>query len=284
MQAGDFDSIMGPISRMRSKLVAVGVFLGALVLLLLGAGNPSSMRGAQSTLLGVLAPFLRSGSALERRFTALREGLKSLDELENENRALRLTNSELSATNQTLRGLEAENGRLRTALGYRQKAVFKLLPAQIVGRSASSWFNQIIIDRGTEDGVRRDMPVLTEDGLVGKTTLVSEHSSVVILVSDENCRVSATVENTRDQGIVRGERTSGVSAPLISLVFLPKQANPRPGQKVITSGVGGVFPAGIVVGAVRDFRVRELDGMASVIPAVDLATLQDVFVVISERK
>jgi rod shape-determining protein MreC len=274
----------GPISRMRSKLIAVGVFLAALVVLLLGAGNPSSMRGAQSTLLGLLAPFLRSGSALERRFTALREGLKSLDDLENENRALRLSNSELSATNQTLRGLEAENGRLRNALGYRQKAAFQLLPAQIIGRSASTWFNQITIDRGSADGVRRDMPVLTEDGLVGKTTVVSEHATVVILVSDENCKVSATVENSRDQGIVRGERTSSGASPLVSLVFLPKQANLQPGQKVITSGVGGVFPAGIVVGAVQEFRVRELDGMASVIPAVDLATLQDVFVVTSERK
>jgi rod shape-determining protein MreC len=275
---------MGSLSRMRTKLIAVGVFLAALVVLLLGAGNPSSMRGAQSTLLGLMAPFLRSGSALERRFTALREGLKSLDELENENRALRLTNSELSATNQTLRGLEAENGRLRKALGYRQKAVFKLLPAQVIGRSASTWFNQITIDRGSDDGVRKDMPVLTEEGLVGKTTVVSEHASVVILVSDENCKVGVTVENSRDQGILRGERTSSVSTPLVSLVFLPAQANLRPGQKVITSGAGGVFPAGIMVGAVREFRVRELDGMATVVPAVDLATLQDVFVVTSEGK
>jgi rod shape-determining protein MreC len=269
---------------MRSKLIAVGVFLGALVLLLLGAGNPSSMRGAQSTLLGLLAPFLRSGSALERRFTALREGLKRLDDLESENRGLRLTNSELSATNQTLRGLEAENARLRKALEYKQKAVFNLLPAQIIGRSASSWFSQIIIDRGTRDGVRRDMPVLTEEGLVGKTTLVSEHACVVILVSDENCKVAATVENSRDQGIVRGERASSGATPLVSMVFLPKQATLKPGQKVITSGVGGVFPPGIVVGAVQEFRMRELDAMATVIPAVDLATLQDVFVVTSERK
>jgi rod shape-determining protein MreC len=274
----------GPSSRMRAKLVATGVFFAALVVLLLGAGNPASMRGAQSTVLGLMAPFLRSGSELERRFTALREGLKSLDELENENRALRLTNSELSATNQTLRGLESENGRLRKALGYRQKAVFKLLPAQVIGRSASSWFNQITIDRGSEDGLRKDMPVLTEEGLVGKTTIVSERASVVILISDENCKVAATVENTREQGIVRGERTSSGSVPLVSLVFLPKQASVQSGQKVVTLGGAGVFPPGILVGAVREFRVRELDGMATVIPAVDLATLQEVFVVTSELK
>jgi rod shape-determining protein MreC len=162
--------------------------------------------------------------------------------------------------------------------------VFKLLPAQVIGRSASSWFNQITIDRGSEDGLRKDMPVLTEEGLVGKTTIVSERASVVILISDENCKVAATVENTREQGIVRGERTSSGSVPLVSLVFLPKQASVPSGQKVVTLGGAGVFPPGILVGAVREFRVRELDGMATVIPAVDLATLQEVFVVTSELK
>lgn len=270
--------------RIRSKLIALAVFAVAVLVLILGTGNPAAVRGAQSAFLGLLSPFLRSGSSLERKFNALREGLKSIDELEHENRMLRLSNRELSATNQTLRGMEAENARLRKALDYRAKAPFKLLSARIIGRDTSTWFNQIIIDRGSEDGIRRDMPVLTEDGLVGKTTIVSEHSSVVILMSDENCKVAASVENSREQGIVRGERLSSGSTPMVSLFFLSKQAGLTPGQKVMTSGVGGVFPPGIQLGAVEDFKVRELDGIATLIPAVDLATLQDVFVVIGEKR
>jgi rod shape-determining protein MreC len=71
---------------------------------------------------------------------------------------------------------------------------------------------------------------------------------------------------------------------LISLNFLSKQANLQPGQKVYSSGVGGVFPSGVLIGAVRDYKLRELDGYATLIPAVDLSTIEDVFVVVSETK
>jgi rod shape-determining protein MreC len=72
--------------------------------------------------------------------------------------------------------------------------------------------------------------------------------------------------------------------PQISLNFLSKQANLQPHQKVFTSGVGGVFPAGVLIGEIGEFKMRELDGYATVIPAVDLTTLQDVFVVVSNTK
>ncbi len=270
--------------RLRSKLVAAGAFLAVLLFILVVMGTPASVRSFQGSLLGLLTPFLKSGSSVERKFTAFREGIKTLDQLEGEVRALRVANREMSATNQTLRGMEAENNRLRRALGYRERAVFRLLPAQIIGRDISTWFNQVIIDRGSADGLRRDMPVLTEEGLVGKTTAVSEHSSIVILISDENCKVAVNVENSREQAIARGERMSSGAAPMMSLFFLTKQAGLKPGQKVFTSGVGGVFPSGILIGAVQEFRVRELDALAGLVPAVDLTTIQDVFVVVSDAK
>jgi rod shape-determining protein MreC len=114
--------------------------------------------------------------------------------------------------------------------------------------------------------------------------VVSERSAVVVLMSDENCKVAAGVESSREQGIVRGERASSGTIPSASLFFLSKQAGLKPGQRVLTSGVGGVFPAGILVGVVQEFRVRELDGYATLVPAVDLTTLQDVFVVISQQR
>jgi rod shape-determining protein MreC len=129
------------------------------------------------------------------------------------------------------------------------------------------------------------MPVLTEAGLVGKTTsAVSEHSAVVVLISDENCKVAANVEGTKEQGIVKGERTSSSTMPTISLNYLSKQANLPPNQRVHTSGVGGVFPPGVLIGTVKEFKTRELDGYATIMPAVDLTTLVDVFVVVSETK
>jgi rod shape-determining protein MreC len=231
----------------------------------------------------MISPFLRTGSALEQKVRAFREGLKSLEQLERQNKELLVQNKELKAINQTLRDQERENNRLRAALQYRQRSSFKLIPARIIARDSSTWWKTVQIDRGTADGVTLDMPVLTESGLVGKTTTVSENAATVLLIADENCKVAATVEGTHEQGIVKGERTSTTSMPEISLTFLSKNAGLKPGQKVYTSGVGGVYPPGVFIGAIREFRVRELDGFATIVPAVDLTTLEDVFVVVGRK-
>ncbi len=268
----------------RANIFALGGFAAALIALVIFATSMNNVRRLQAGFLGMISPFLKTGSAVERKITAFREGMKTLTELEQETGGLRVANQRLSAENQTLRGLEAENNRLRNALGYRERAVFQLMPARIIARDASSWYNTVTIDRGSAELIEADMPVLTEEGLVGKTTTIAEHSSVVVLVSDENCKVAANVEGTREQGIVKGERVSGGGLPVISLNFLSKQANLQSGQKVLTSGVGGVFPPGVLIGAVREFKMRELDGHATLVPAVDLTTLQDVFVVVSDTK
>jgi rod shape-determining protein MreC len=127
------------------------------------------------------------------------------------------------------------------------------------------------------------MPVATDEGLIGKITTVSDSVSVVLLVSDENCRVAAKVEGSREQGIASGERVTTGLTPFLNLNFLSKQADLKPGQKVYTSGVGGVFPSGLLIGVVKIFRVRELDGQAKLTPAVDLSHLEDVFVVTGRK-
>lgn len=263
---------------------AVFALLATLVITL----SPHNMRTVQAGFLGVISPFLKTGSTMEKKYRDFREGLKTLEQLEEENKRLTIANKDLSATNQTLRGLEAENNQLRKALGYAERSVFKLVPARIIARDASSWYNSVIIDRGSAEGVKQDQAVLTEEGLVGKTTVVAEHSATVVLISDETCRVATRVEKIDDkpqeQGIVRGERTSSSSVPQIGLIFLSKQAGLAPGQKVFSSGVGGVFPSGVLIGAIKEFKVRELDGYATLVPAVDLTTLEDVFVVVGNRK
>jgi rod shape-determining protein MreC len=127
------------------------------------------------------------------------------------------------------------------------------------------------------------MPVATDEGLIGKITTVSDSVSVVLLISDENCRIAAKVEGSREQGIVSGERVTTGLTPVLNLNFLSKQADLKPGQKVYTSGVGGVFPSGLLTGVVKTFRVRELDGQAQLTPAVDLSHLEDVFVVTGRK-
>lgn len=265
----------------RSSIIALLIFAAILGYLL--SFGPDSTRRLQAGFYQMISPFLTTGSSLEKQITSVRTGLKSLDDLERDNQTLRVENRSLRATNQALRDVEHEVNRLRVALNYRERSMFKLVPAEIVTRDASTWWRTITINRGKQDGIETDMAVVTEEGLVGKTTTVSDSISLVLLVTDENCRVAASVEGSREQGIVSGERVVGTLTPMLNLNFLSKQANLQPGQKTYTSGVGGVFPSGLMIGTVKEFRVRELDGQARLAPAVDVAKLEDLFVVTGRK-
>src|SRR5882724_5365293 len=247
----------------RTSIIALLIF-GAILGYFLSFGADTT-RKFQARIYQILAPFFTTGSGLQKQITSVRTGLKSLEELEKENASLWVDNRQLRALN------------------YRERSVFKLIPAEVVTRDASTWWHTVTINRGKEDHIETDMPVVTDEGLVGKTTTVSNTISIVLLVTDENCKVAASVEGTREQGIVSGERVSGGLAPLLDLNFLTKQANLQPGQKAYTSGVGGVFPSGLFIGTVKSFRARELDGQAKLAPAVDLSHLEDVFVVTGRK-
>jgi rod shape-determining protein MreC len=265
----------------RTNIIALLIF-GAILGYFLSFGAEST-RKFQAAVYQLIAPFLSSGSGLQKQITSVRSGLKTLEELEKENTGLKVENRELRATNPGLRDVEREVNRLRHALNYRERSVFKLVPAVVVTRDSSTWWHTITVNRGKEDGIETDMAVVTDEGLVGKTTTVASNISIVLLVSDENCRVAATVEGTREQGIVSGERVTTGITPSLYLNFLSKQADLKPGQKVYTSGMGGVFPSGLPIGMVKTFRVRELDGQAQLTPAMDLSHLEDVFIVTGRK-
>ncbi|PYJ29422.1 MAG: rod shape-determining protein MreC [Verrucomicrobia bacterium] len=286
--SADFDlnqvqtrNLQSGIDMSRTSIIALLIF-GAVLGYFLSFG-PETTQKFKASVYQLLAPFLTGGSGIKKQITSVRTGLRSLDQLEHESAALQVENRELRATNQGLRDVEHEVNRLRHALNYRERSVFKLIAAEIIARDSSTWWRTITINRGRRDGIETDMPVVTDLGLVGKTTTVSDSISVVLLVSDENCRLAASVEGSREQGIVSGERTTTGLTPLLNLNFLSKQADLKPGQKVYTSGVGGVFPSGLLVGLVKSYRVRELDGQAQLTPAVDLSHLEDVFVVTGRR-
>ncbi len=264
------------------KLNIILILVAVAVAIYLSTFSAVDMQRLQGAFLSFLSPFLRTGTAVQEQLGSMGEGLKTLDQLEAENRKLNEENRELKTTNNLLREIEAENNRLRLALEYRERSVFRLLPARIIGRDASTWWNTVKINRGFEDGVEADQPVLTEVGLVGKTTTVAKNESIVVLITDETCRVAAKIEGTREQGILSGMRIQDSSTMgIMQLNFLTKNAVLEPGQRVYTAGVSnGVFPSGILIGNVKEFRTRPLDGQALVEPAVDLTVTEDVFVVV----
>src|SRR2546423_6685979 len=265
----------------RSSIIALAV-LGAILASFPPFGGDGT-RKLQAGFYKVISPFLSSGSGIKKQLTSVTGGLQTLEELERDNASLKTENRSLKATNQALRDVEHEVNRLRRALNYRDRALFRLVPAEVITRDASTWWRTISINRGRNDGIEQDQAVVTDEGVVGKTATVGDNITIVLLVSDENCKVACSIEGSREQGIVSGERVTGSITPMLDLNFLSKQANLNPGAKVYTSGVGGVFPSGLLVGTIQSFRIRELDSQARVTPAVDLAHLEDVFVVIGRK-
>ena len=263
-----------------STITAVAIFAVLVVMVLLLPR--ATKQQLQAVLFQLISPVLRTGASVQHELGGVR-GLKRLDELDRENQALKLENEQLRATNSLLNNLEAEVNRLNRALGFREQSPFKLLPARVISRESATWWNTCTIGRGSKDGIATDMAVVTENGLVGKVTTVGKDVAVVLLVSDESLRVSVSIEGTQEQGIVSGTRASSSYAPDLRIRFLSKTANLTPGMKVLTAGAGGVFPSGLFIGTVKDYSVKELEGVASVTPAVDLADLQDVFVILRQR-
>ena len=141
-----------------------------------------------------------------------------------------------------------------TRSNYRERSVFKLVPAEIVTRDSSTWWRTVTINRGKEDGIESDMPVVTDEGLVGKTTTVSANISVVLLSRMKIAGSRPRWKERASRESFRANGSRGAVTPLLDLNFLSKQANLKPGQKAYTSGVGGVFPSGLLIGTVQSFQ------------------------------
>jgi len=178
-----------------------------------------------------------------------RELLKQVDTLRRENQLLRSQSVQSTA-------IARENDQLRALFNWQRQSPWKLKLANVVMRDPANWWRTVQIDLGSRDGVRENLPVITAAGLVGRVSSVSLTRSQIVLLGDPNCHVSALVENAaRDMGVLIAGGTLDTS--LVELTYLASSANLKPGQSVITSGLGGVFPKGIPIGQIVDARSVE---------------------------
>ncbi len=201
-----------------------------------------------------------------------RELLKQVDDLRRENQQLKEQQIQTAA-------IARENDQLRGLLGWQRQVPWKLKLANVVMRDPANWWHTIQIDLGSRDGVQTNMPVLTAEGLVGRVSAISFVSSQVVLIGDQNCRVSAVVEDsTHDMGVLTAGGPLDLS--LVPLSYLASSANLKPGQNVLTSGLGGIFPKGIPIGKIADAQSIEygLATEANVKLNANLGALEQVWV------
>jgi rod shape-determining protein MreC len=203
--------------------------------------------------------------------------LNEIGQLRSENARLRAEVERLTREAANLQEASAEAARLRRLVNFRAEAGLTTIAARVALRDPSRWYTTITIDRGAGDGVRLQDAVVTADGLVGRVMEVYPTASRVLLISDARSAVGVLVQTTRDAGVVEGQGQG-----MLRLRYVSRESPLQPGDALVTSGMGGVFPRGLRVGTVREVSrpAGALFQEAVVEPAATLARLEEVLVIL----
>lgn len=192
--------------------------------------------------------------------------------------------NKLEVENQFMKDLQLENQRLVELLGYMEKnPEYKYISARVIAKDPGSWFMEFTINRGTNDGVEVDMAVANQYGLIGRIIQTTKNTADVITLIDSRSAAAGVVERSRDQGIVKGAQDPESKNPLCYLDHLPNDADLIPGDIVLSSSLGGIFPKGIVIGEIQEV-VLESNSVAYAIlaPAVDFGHIEEVLIITQE--
>ena len=255
----------------RSLLISLSLVLAALLCYSLGLQSGGETRWFEEVGLRLGRPLLSSSTSVRYGVAGIWGSLSpgGRGELDAENRRLR---AELAALTEA----RQENRRLRALLDFAEETRLPTLAARVIAEDASSWFRTIEIDRGSADGIAEGQPVVNAAGLIGRVVRTSPHSARVLLITDASSAVAVLVQDQRIRGVCRGQGGT------LALDFALVQEVIQVGDGVITSGLGGVFPKGLLVGYVSGVQ-REQFGLFQTIevaPAVDFTRLEEVLVLL----
>ena len=263
-------------------VVAVSVFC----LIFFAARGRFTVPLSSRVVTTVMAPFQGVTSWVGNQIQYVSSNIWEIITVHRQNKMLRNEVEQLRAQNSQANEFASENARLRTLLGYKQSArQFDLVVGRVIGREAATWTSMIIIDRGTNDGVNKDMAVVTAQGLVGNVVEAYTSSSKVELLLDPRSAVGTIVQRaeSRVAGIVEGNSGDEMTPRMVNI---SRNADIVEGDEIVTSGFGGIYPKGIAVGKVKAIENDEggLLKYAVLTTAVDFQKLEDIAVIVNSRE
>ncbi len=232
----------------------------------------------------VLNPVVSAQTWLSVRFQALQNAItapQDLARLQQRNSEMEVEVSRMQTEIIVLKQQISETRVLSALVDFaRVQPENRYLAASVIGRDPSPFLDYVIINRGSDDGLRRGMPVVTQQGLVGRIAAVTADAARVQLITDPASNINVKLEPSRAQAVIRGE-VSGE----ISLAMIPQSAPVEIGDLILTSGLGGNYPTNILIGQVTGVRQRETDlfQSASVQPVVDFNQLEIVLIITNFR-
>lgn len=241
------------------------LFTAALGLLAIGRADPSAFDALRMRITDAVTPILE---AMSRPAATVAEVVAEVQELGR----LREENARLFAEIETLRRfqaaafrLEAENLTLRSLLNYTPERAHAFITARVVGDNGGSFVRSVAINVGSRQGLRDGQVAMGGRGVVGRTVQVGIMSARVLLITDLNARIPVVVERTRQRAVLAGD-----NGPRPHLAYLAGDRAPQVGDRIVTSGIGGIFPPGLPVGIVAEVS----DGRAAIQPLEDFERLE----------
>ncbi len=266
----------------RLNVVFLLIFIGVLVWITMF--SPDAVDRIQRGAMSLFEPVTKSGDGIKDFIAGEEEDAISVAEMKERLEFAERDRDRLRLEVLQMDELIYENNSLRQALLYKERAPQSLIAARVMSRKPSTWYNTLIIDKGENDNVKPDSPVIVPAGddaaLIGKVSEVrGDNTAVVLLLTDEMCQVSAKLMNTPEQGILSGQRGMLKNLPELKLRYLSKEADAQPGQLIVSSGSGGLFPPDLILGEVQRYDVGVIDAEAVIRPIVDFDSLKDVFVI-----
>lgn len=264
------------LARNKRALLIAFALLVALALL------TASWRGGRETgfidrgIMFVTAPILKGVASVTRLGGQTMEHLFGSFGLREENRLLRDEVTRLRQGMEERLEEELACRRLAAIFDFRRETGHQMTVASVIGHDSTNLFRTILLNKGDRDGLKRNLAVVTPDGVVGKIIDVFPRSARVLLLTDRSSGIDAIVQRTRDQGVVQG-----LGAHRCEVKYLSRQAAVTVGDMIITSGMAGIFPKGMRVGEVVDVkRGGHLLQKVEVTPAVSLDRLEEVIVLV----
>ncbi len=225
----------------------------------------------------VVAPVQEGLASSRKNLASLWDNYIAIVNTSKENSVLKKQISRLESDLSSMEEIRKENLRLKRLMSYTEEQSYQKVMAQVVGWDSANEFKVIRLNKGTRHGIRTMAPVVTDQGLVGYVYRASENYADVLTILDQNNRVDIVVERTRTHGIVEG-----VFNFKCALKYITRNEPVEVGDKLITAGVGGIYPKGVKVGMITDIT-KENFGMTlsiEVIPSVDFDKLEEVMVMI----
>jgi rod shape-determining protein MreC len=227
-------------------------------------------------LMEIFSPCQKAATLVFKTVRGTFQQYVFLVNLENENKVLKRKIAELQEENHEIKEMKLANERLRQLLHFREKNSPSMIGAEVIGQDPSSWFKSVTIDKGEKDGVQKGMAVVSPAGVIGRILKAAPHYAIVLLITDYNSAVDSIIQRTRAKAIVEGKGENRCQ-----LKYLLRTEEVAVGDVVVTSGLGGNFPKGLMVGEIKkvDKKGHGVFQYAELVPSADLTQLEEVFVV-----